>query len=212
MYEIDTRSGAEELDNFVASVSDLRSRAENQLSTAFAKMVVVFGRDDTADDQHNMLASLFNKRLLQLRNERVVSSCQAARTNNVNVVVDGLTGDFSRCLEETTDVDVEAQVGKAGGDDLCSAIVTVLSHLGDENAGVTAFVLGEGLEDLERCFIFFAALVSGLLLSFVSVSASDDRIFSNISAEFCFHGVGNLSNSRSQFDGLNCKSKQITLT
>ena len=36
--------------------------------------------------------------------------------------------------EQRADLDVEAEVGEGGGDDLLAAVVAVLAHLGDENA------------------------------------------------------------------------------
>ena len=42
---------------------------------------------------------------------------------------------FAWRLEERTDIDVKADVGQRGGDHLGAAIMTVLAHLCDEDAG-----------------------------------------------------------------------------
>jgi hypothetical protein len=52
----------------------------------------------------------------------------------VHVVLDGLPRDLFRRLEERADVDVEAEVGERGRDDLRAAVVAVLADLRDEDA------------------------------------------------------------------------------
>ena len=70
---------------------------------------------------------------------------QRACTDDVNVVFDrGLRG-LLRRLEERSDVDVEAEISKRSRNHLLAAIMTVLSHLGDEDARPAAFARKEGL-------------------------------------------------------------------
>lgn len=79
-------------------------------------------------------------------------SCSKTRhAHDVHVGVDRLLGDLLRCGEQRADIDVEAHVGERRDDDLLTAIVTVLSHLGDQDARATPFGLLErlgGVDDL----------------------------------------------------------------
>ena len=63
----------------------------------------------------------------------------------MDVVLDGLARGFAGGLEQGADVDVQAEIGKAGGDDLLAAVVAVLAHLGDEDARAAAFGFLEGV-------------------------------------------------------------------
>ena len=51
----------------------------------------------------------------------------------MHVVLDRLAGCFGRGSKQRTDIDVEAEIRKGGGNDLLSAVMAVLSDLGDEN-------------------------------------------------------------------------------
>ncbi len=52
----------------------------------------------------------------------------------------------SRGGEERADIDIEAEIGEGRGDHLLAAVVTVLAHLGDEDAGAAPIRLLEGLD------------------------------------------------------------------
>ena len=62
----------------------------------------------------------------------------------MHVGLDGLACSFGRGLEQRADVDVPTQIGERRGDDLLAAVVAVLAHLGQQDAGATAVC------DLER--------------------------------------------------------------
>ena len=53
------------------------------------------------------------------------------------------TADLQAYLEERPDVDVEAEVGEPGGDDLGPAVVSVLPHLGHQDPGTAALLRGK---------------------------------------------------------------------
>jgi hypothetical protein len=57
--------------------------------------------------------------------------------------LDRLASCFVRRLEQRTDIDVEAEIGEGGGDDLLSTVVAVLAHLGDENARAASMLVLE---------------------------------------------------------------------
>jgi hypothetical protein len=55
------------------------------------------------------------------------------------------------------------KVGERRRDDLLAAVVTVLAHLGDQDARAAAFVLGEGLDGLAHaldllCLVLIAVV------------------------------------------------------
>ena len=64
-------------------------------------------------------------------------------TDDVDVVLDCLLGGLLGCLEQRTDVDIETQVGKGGGNHLLPPIVSVLTELGHQQPGTTALELEE---------------------------------------------------------------------
>src|SRR5580692_9118305 len=64
----------------------------------------------------------------------------------MHVGFDGVFGDFLRRLEERADIDVEAEIGEGGGDDLGAAVVAVLAHLGDEDARPPALLARKGFD------------------------------------------------------------------
>ena len=70
--------------------------------------------------------------------ERLVAGGLAGHADDVDVVLDGVAGRLGRRLEQRADVDVEAEVGEGGGDDLGAPVVAVLAHLDHEHAGPAA--------------------------------------------------------------------------
>ena len=83
---------------------------------------------------------------LQRRHQREVAGGQRRDADDVHVGLDRLPGDLLRRLEQRADVDVEAEVGERGGDDLLAAVVAVLAHLGDQDPRAAAL----GLLELPR--------------------------------------------------------------
>ena len=66
--------------------------------------------------------------------------------DDVDVVLDRLARRFLGGLEQRADIDVEADIGEGGGDDLGAAVVAVLAELGDQHARPPPLVAGEGLD------------------------------------------------------------------
>ncbi len=64
----------------------------------------------------------------------------------MHVVLDRLPRGFLRRLEQRADVDVEAEVGEGGGDDLGAAVVAVLAELGDHQPRPAALGGDEGVD------------------------------------------------------------------
>ena len=75
----------------------------------------------------------------------------------MDVVFDSLTSGLFWSLEERTHIHVEATVSVARSDNLCTAVVTVLTHLSDHNTGLTTFLFSELLSkslSLDEVLIF----------------------------------------------------------
>jgi hypothetical protein len=80
-----------------------------------------------------------------------VAGGETGDAHDVHVGIDGLLSDFLGRGEQRADVDVEAHVGEGRDDDLLAAVVSVLAHLGHEDAGAATLGLLEllgGLDDL----------------------------------------------------------------
>ena len=78
--------------------------------------------------------ALVGQRLLERGQQREVAGGQRGDSDDVHVGVDRLLGDLLGRGEQRAHVDVEAEVGEGGDDDLLAAVVAVLAHLGDEDA------------------------------------------------------------------------------
>ena len=83
----------------------------------------------------------------------------------MDVVLHGLLGGLFGSLEQGTHIDVETDVGIAGGDHLGAAVVTVLTHLGNHDTRATALFLGKFIATLASPF------EGGVVLLFFTVHA-----------------------------------------
>ena len=116
----------------------------------------VVGRDHAADDDHDVVAAEVGERPLERGEQGQVPGGQRADPDDVHVAVDGLLGDLLGRGEQRAHVDVEAEVGEGGDDDLLAAVVAVLAHLGDQDARAAALLRlellggGEHLRDGPR--------------------------------------------------------------
>src|SRR6266702_2771533 len=64
----------------------------------------------------------------------------------MDIVLDGLASSLLRGLEQGADIDIEADIGKGGGDDPSAAVVAVLPEFDDQHARPAAFLAGESLD------------------------------------------------------------------
>src|ERR1700730_1337355 len=79
--------------------------------------------------------------------------------DDVNVVLDCLASGLLGGLEQRADIDVEADIGEGGGDDLGAAVVTVLTQFGDQHARPPPFFAGKTLDLALDAAEAFVALV-----------------------------------------------------
>src|SRR4029434_1153472 len=127
-------------------VEDLRRRlgddgagTEDGSNAVRIELVVVLRRDDAAGNDQDVAAPALRQRLLEGRDEGQVPGGERAGADDVYVVVDGLLRCLLRRLEKRADVDVEAEIGEARGDDLLAAVMTVLAELRDQDARPAPF-------------------------------------------------------------------------
>ena len=158
----------------------------DRIRTSSAQVIKVLGRDNTADDDHEVLAPERVKLLAQSRHEREVTGGERRDTDHVHVGLDGLTCNLGRRLEQRSHVDVETKVGKRGGDDLLPTVVTVLAHLGHEDARAATLRLFEVVDELLR-----PAHV-GVGACLVGVHATDRTDLGRVAAECLLHRRGHL--------------------
>ena len=97
----------------------------------------------SSDDHDDVLATELLEFGDDLRHERLVSGRERRDADDVHVVLDGLLGRLGRGLEQRSHIDVEADVGIAGGDYFGPPVMAVLTQLGDHDARLAAFLLGE---------------------------------------------------------------------
>ena len=86
------------------------------------------------------------ERVAQRGHQRQVPGRQRRHPDHVHVVVGGLARHLVGRGEQRADVDVEADVRERRRDHLLPAVVPVLAHLGDQDAGPAAVGLGELLD------------------------------------------------------------------
>ena len=80
---------------------------------------------------------------------------QRTDADDVYVVLDRLPRRFGGRAKQRADVDVEAEIGKRGGDHLLTPVVAILAHLGHQNPRPSAFLLFEAF-DQSADFLHFA--------------------------------------------------------
>ena len=127
------------------------SGTEDGRYACFVQEIVVLCRDDTARDDHDVLASQPLQLFDDLRDEGLVSGCQRTYAHDVHVVLYGLACSFGRCLEQRSHVDIETAVGITRGTNLGSTVVPVLPHFGNHDTRPAAFLPGELFRQL-ACF------------------------------------------------------------
>mmetsp|Transcript_24465 Transcript_24465/g.37942 ORF Transcript_24465/g.37942 Transcript_24465/m.37942 type:complete len:416 (-) Transcript_24465:782-2029(-) len=129
----------------------------------------------------------------------------------MDVVVNGLSGNFGGGSEEAANVDIVAEIGEAGGNNLGSSVVTILAHLSDKDSGVSALSLSEVLNVGEGGLVLVLTLVTGVLEGLLRVGTSHNRIGGDMASADLLDGVGDLTNSGSELSSLDSESKEVAL-
>src|SRR5260221_6979564 len=89
--------------------------------------------------------------------------CLAGHADDMDVVLDRLPGGLFGGLEQRADIDIEADIGKRGGDDLGAAVMPVLAKFDDQHARPPAFLTGEGVDlALDAVKVFVVAILAAI--------------------------------------------------
>src|SRR3981081_1299515 len=107
----------------------------------------------------------------------------------MNIVLHRLPGGLFGRLEQRPDIDIEADIGKRGGDDLGAAVVAVLAKLDDQHARTPAFLAREILD------LALDAAEAFVILILPAIDADHRSGGGLMTAEHGFEGVGNLADS-----------------
>ncbi len=126
------------------------------MNAGLVQCIVIFGWNDAAAHDDNIATTQLCQLSHQLWHERQMT-CKAnfwvkyksetqshtrrlcAHANTMHIGVDRLSRHLGRRCEQSANVHVIAKIGKAGGDYLRTAIVSVLAHFCDENTWLTTF-------------------------------------------------------------------------
>src|ERR1051326_8325659 len=136
---------AEQVEYAARGVGDLRSRPEDAPHAGRLQEGAVLLRDDAADGDDDVRGPQALELLHELGDERLVAARLGRDPDHVHVVLDRLARDLLGGLEERPHVDVEAEVGEGGRDDLGAAIVAVLPDLRDQHARPATVRVGEAV-------------------------------------------------------------------
>ena len=141
----------------------------------------------------------------QFRHQREVACRERGGGDDVDPGLAGIGGGLFRCLEERADLDIPAKVHQRGGDNLLSAVVSVLAHLGDIDLRLAAMFLfkvcGEGRGGLGLVVALHAAAINAL-------DGADDGLMAALAA---LNGFGNLAHRRLGAGGIHGQREQIAL-
>ena len=138
----------QDVHDFAGSLCYAGTGAEHGSHTGLIEEVVVLSGNYTAGNDHDVLATQFLQLFDELGNEGLVASSQRAGTHYVYVVLNSLASGLFGSLEQGSHVHVESAVGISGSYHLCTAVVTVLAHLGHHDTWTAAFLLGKFLGEL----------------------------------------------------------------
>ena len=142
--------------------------------------------------------------LLERGDEGQVARGEGGDADHVDIVLDGLAGGLLGGREHGTDIDVEAEIGEGGGDDLLAPVVAVLTDLGDQDSRPAPFELGElvgesaGLGDICHAFSHF--------LFVDAADGADDRPVASVDL---FQSVAHLADGRLGPGGLDAEGEEI---
>src|SRR4029079_4182486 len=107
-----TRRCTELLEEIDGSLDDGRSGPEDRLGAGFVERGIILGRDHASHNDNDVAAALLLERLAQRGYQRQVASRKRRHADDMHVILDGLAGGLFRRLEQRTDIDIEAKVGK----------------------------------------------------------------------------------------------------
>src|SRR4029079_12376969 len=145
------------------------------------------------------------ERIDQRWHQRLVAGGERRDADRMDVVLDRLARALLCGLEERSDVDVEAEVGKGAGDDLRAAVVAILAELGDHDAGPPAFGGGEVGDLAPQRVPAGGAVVRGC------VDARDLLRVGTVPAPRLLERIADLADGRARTHGADRKLEQVAV-
>src|ERR1700730_9107423 len=107
--------------------------------------------------------------------------------DDVDVGLDRLARRLFRRLEQRAVIDVEADIGKGGSDDLSAAVVAVLAQFGDQHARPPSLVAGK------PCDLALHPAKTFVVLVLAAIDARDRADLGAVAGEHRFERVGDLA-------------------
>src|SRR6185312_16849146 len=107
---------------FGGGLGDFGAGAVDRGDPGLFQEIVVLRGDDAAADDENVAGAFGLERRDQRRHQRLVAGGLARYADDVHVVFDRLAGGLLGGLKQRADIDVEADIGEGGGDDLGAAV------------------------------------------------------------------------------------------
>ncbi len=138
----------QDVHDFACSLGHAGTGAEYGGNTCLIEELVVLCGDNTTGDNHDVLAAQLLQLFDELGDEGLVAGSQRAGSHYVYVVLNGLACSLFGSLEQGSHIHVESAVGISGSYHLCSAVVTVLAHLGHHDTWTASFLLGKFFGEL----------------------------------------------------------------
>src|SRR5690606_29409964 len=108
---------------------DWRTRRKDETHAGLLQLRSILWRDDAATSDHDVPGTFFAQPLDEFRHQSAVSGGLRGDANDVYIVVDGHARYLRRCLEQCSQVDVEAGIRESRRHDLSSAVVSILAQL-----------------------------------------------------------------------------------
>ena len=94
-----------------------------------------------------------------------MTGSKRADSEDMHIVLHSLTSSLGRSLEQRAHVNIKATVGISCRHNLSATVVTVLTHLGNHDTGLTTFALGKFFTH------FLSFLKIGIILGFAGIHA-----------------------------------------
>ena len=123
-----------------------------------------------------------------------MASSKTACTNDMHIVINRLSSNFFWGLEKTANVDIKAEISESTSNNFCTAIVAILTHLGDKDARVATFSLRECLHVGHSLLVLSFTLSVGLLKRLFAVSTTHDRVLGDMTTIYCLESHADFTN------------------
>ena len=137
------------------------------------QIIVILCGDNAADGYQNILTAAFGKFFHQSRQQGLVTGSQGGEAYHVNVVVHCILCGFFRSLEQRPYVNVPAHVSEGGRQNFLSAVMTVLTHLSQEDTRPAAF---QFFKLFSQRIGFFHIVIAGEFAAVYAGYGVDNRI------------------------------------